>query len=211
MKGPAKAAADETKATAVGDLEQTTKDLANAKDTLETTGTTCMTVAADHEATMKGRAEELAAIATAKKILTETSSGAVGQTYDFMQLVQTSGSALHTRADLANAEIVNLVKKLAKEQHSAALAQLASRINAVVRYGAAGGEDVFAKIKGLITDMIAKLETEAKEEATEKAYCDEEMAKTEAKKEELEGEISKLTSKIDLASAKSAELKTEVK
>ena len=39
-----------------------------------------MTVAADHEATMKSRAEELTAIATARKILKETSSGAVGQT-----------------------------------------------------------------------------------------------------------------------------------
>merc|ERR1719198_1543959 len=59
--------------------------------------------------------------------------------------------------------------------------------------------------------MIAKLEAEAKAEATEKAYCDEEMAKTEAKKSELEGVIAKLTSKIDLSAAKSAELKEEVK
>merc|ERR1719162_755955 len=33
--------------------------------------------------------------------------------------------------------------------------------------------------------MIMKLEKEAESEATEKAYCDEEMAKTEAKKAEL--------------------------
>merc|ERR1719313_996336 len=59
--------------------------------------------------------------------------------------------------------------------------------------------------------MIAKLEAEAKAEATEKAYCDDEMSKTEEKKGELEAVISKLTSKIDLASAKSAELKDEVK
>merc|ERR1719387_2206945 len=59
--------------------------------------------------------------------------------------------------------------------------------------------------------MIAKLESEAKEEATEKAYCDEELAKTEAKKSELEGVVFRLTSKIDLSAAKSAELKGEVK
>merc|ERR1719267_167128 len=59
--------------------------------------------------------------------------------------------------------------------------------------------------------MIAKLEKQAEEEATEKAYCDEEMSKTEEKKGELEGVVSKLTSKIDLAAAKSAELKGEVK
>merc|ERR1740130_2211398 len=128
----AKAAADENKATAVGDLAQTTKALVNGKEVLQTTGTTCMTVAADHEATNAGRAEELKTIATAKKMLTETSGGAVGQTYSFMQLVQMSGSTLHSRVDLANAEIVNLVKKLAREQHSATLAQLASRINAEI-------------------------------------------------------------------------------
>merc|ERR1719287_41499 len=59
--------------------------------------------------------------------------------------------------------------------------------------------------------MITKLEAEAKSEATEKAYCDEEMSKTEAKKSELEGVVSRLTSKIDLSAAKSAELKGEVK
>merc|ERR1719478_846125 len=168
-----------------------------------------MTVAADHEATVKSRTEELTAIATAKKILSETSSGAVGQTYSFVQVA--SASRLQTGADLANAEVVGLVKKLAKQHHSAALAQLASRISSVIRYGAAGGDDVFAKVKGLISDMIAKLEAEAKSEATEKAYCDEELAKTEAKKAELEAEISKLTSKIDIAAAKSAGLKEDVK
>jgi len=110
----AKAAADESKAVAVGDLEQTSKALANGQATLQTTGTTCMTVAADHEATMASRKEELTAIATARKMLTESSSGAVSQTYSFVQLVQTSGSALQSRADLANAEIINMLKKLAK-------------------------------------------------------------------------------------------------
>jgi len=207
----AKAAADENKATAVGDLAQTSKTLANGQETLATTGTTCMTVAADHEDTMKGRAEELAAIATAKKMLSETSSGAVGQTYSFVQLVQTTGSTLHSHADLANAEIINMVKKLAREQHSAALAQLASRISAVIRYGSSSGADPFVKIRGLIADMISKLEKEAQSESSEKAYCDEELAKTAAKKEELGFDISKLTAKVDRAAAKSASLKDSVK
>merc|ERR1719446_203829 len=66
------------------------------------------------------------------------------------------------------------------------------------------------KVKGLIEQMIAKLEAEAEEEATEKAYCDEEMAKTTAKKEELQDGIEKLTSKIDKSAARSAKLKDEV-
>merc|ERR1719210_2713292 len=104
-----------------------------------------------------------------------------------------------------------MVKRLAQKHHSAALAQLASRMSAVIRFGATGGADPFGKVKGLISDTISKLEKEAQGEATEKAYCDEQMSKTEAKKEELEDDNEKLTSKIDKAAAKSAGLKADVK
>merc|ERR1719188_330786 len=87
------------------------------------------------------------------------------------------------------------------------LSQLASRISAVMEYGASAGEDPFTKVKGLITE----LENEATAEASEKAYCDEQMTKTEAKKGELEEDVDKLTTKIDQASAKSASLKQKVK
>jgi len=205
----AKASSEEGKASAEGDLSVTVKDLQNSESSLSTANTDCMTTAADHEATVAARTEELKVIATAEKILKESTEGAVGQTYSLFQI--TASSQLHTRADLANSEVINLVKKLAREQHSAALAQLASRIAAVVKYGARDGADPFAKVKGLISDMIVKLEKEAESEATEKAYCDEQISKTEAKKAELEADISKLTSKIDKAAAKSTELKGEAK
>jgi len=62
----------------------------------------------------------------------------------------------------------------------------------------------------LISDMITKLTKEAEAEATEKAYCDEQMAKTEAKKSELDATVAKLTNKIDRAASRSASLKEEV-
>jgi len=198
-----KAATEENKATADGDLAETVKELASDKKSLEVASTTCMTVAADHEATVRSRKEELNAIATAEKILKEATGGAQEQSYSFLQMT--------SRTDLKNAEVVNIVKKLAHDHHSAALAQLASRIKSVMSFGAADRADVFGKVKGLINDMLAKLEKEAESEASEKAYCDEEMAKTEAKKGELEGVVTKLTSKIDLAAANSAELKGDVK
>jgi|Transcript_44688 peptidoglycan hydrolase CwlO-like protein len=209
----AKAASEEAKATAEGDLSTTISDLKNSENALSTANSDCMTTAADHEATVAARTEELKVIATAKKILQGTTSGAVEQTYSFLQIASSSKatSTLHTRADLANSEVVNLVKKLARQHHSAALAQLASRIAVVVKYGGRDGADPFTKVKGLISDMIAKLEKEAESEATEKAYCDEQIAKTEAKKSDLESDIAKLTSKIDTAAAKATQLKEEVK
>merc|ERR1719145_483368 len=114
---------------------------------------------------------------------------------------------MHSKADLVRLEVVTFVKKLSKQYHSAALAQLASRMAAVAQYG----DDPFVKVKGLIQDMIMKLENEAQAEATEKAWCDEQMAKTEEKKVELDEDIAKLTTKIDTAVARSTQLKAEVK
>jgi hypothetical protein len=182
----AKAALQEEKALAEGDLAEVNKVLGNDKATLATTSTTCSRVTSDYDSNTKARNDELAALATAKKILSETSSGAAAQTYSFLQLAHQSQSVSHmetglkmnSRADLSNAEIVSLLKKLAKENRSSSLAQLAARVAATVRYGA----NPFSKVKQLITDMANKLEEEAQADLTEKAYCDEEIGKSEAKK-----------------------------
>jgi len=195
----AKSAATEAKATAEGDLSATKKDLADAEEALANGNRDCMQVASDHQATVAGRAEELKTIAEAKKILQGSSSGAESQTYSFLQ-VKTSSNI--------GAQITAAVKQLARKEHSAALAQLASQIGAVMRLG---GDDPFGKVRNLISEMITKLTEEADAEADEKAYCDEQMAKTEEKKVDLESDISKLSAKIDQASSKSAALKTDVK
>merc|ERR1719316_780795 len=157
---------------------------------------------------MKSRAEELSVIAEAKKIVKDSVDGAVSKVYSFLQ-VQVS-SKERSRMYLANLEVVTALKKLARDHHSSALTQLASKISAVLRFGGSNSEDVFAKIKGLISDMIAKLQKEAEEAASQKAYCDEEMAKNKAKKDELTTDIDTLTAKIDKAAAASANLKEEV-
>jgi hypothetical protein len=193
------AEATQGKSGAEGDLSMTTKDLAAANNNLATVHGDCLTVASDHETTVASRAEELKVIATAKKILEESTGGAVSQSYSLLQI--------KSNADLKNNEVVAAVKKLAKQHNSVKLAQLASKIGTVITYGGTG---VFDKVFGLINDMIAKLEKEAEEDAGEKAYCDEEMAKTEAKKSELDDDLAALTAKIDQASSQSAQLKEEV-
>jgi len=106
----AKAEAEEGKATAEGDLEETVKLLKNTQDDLATSSSTCMTTAADHEATVNARKEELKAIATARKILKETTSGAAKESYSLLQVTR-----LQTHADLAGLEVVQLVKKTCKQ------------------------------------------------------------------------------------------------
>merc|ERR1719247_2544661 len=80
----------------------------------------------------------------------------------------------------------------------------------VMRMGSQSGSDPFGKVKSLISNMIEKLLKDGQADATEKAFCDKEMAETEAKKADKEGTIEKLSTKIDAQNAKSAKLKSEV-
>merc|ERR1712037_935385 len=57
---------------------------------------------------------------------------------------------------------------------------------------------------------IESLEEQAEADATEKAYCDKELAETNAKKDEKTTEIKKLSTKIDSMTSRVAQLKTEV-
>merc|ERR1719160_1892403 len=71
----------EAQATAQGDLDVTSKDLAEDIKDLATLHQDCMKGAEDFEAETKSRGEELKALATAKKVITETTSGAQDVSY----------------------------------------------------------------------------------------------------------------------------------
>jgi len=198
------AASGEAKATAEGDLSVTNKDLAADTAALADLHKDCLGKAQDFEAATKSRTEELKALAEAKKVLAETTSGADTITYG---LTQVSFLQLNSMEGLVQFEAIRLIRDLARKQSSSSLAQLATRMDMAMHSGVA---DPFAKVKGLISDMIAKLEEAAGADATEKAFCDKELAETTAKKEEKTAEIEKLTTKIDQMSAASAKLKEEV-
>merc|ERR1719426_96703 len=81
-----KASAQEKKAAAEGDLDVTSKDLAEDIKTKSTLHQECMTAAEEFEAATKSRGEELNALATAKKVINESTGGAAAQTYSLSQL-----------------------------------------------------------------------------------------------------------------------------
>merc|ERR1719195_2486270 len=62
----------------------------------------------------------------------------------------------------------------------------------------------------MISTMIAKLEEEAGADATQKAFCDKELKESNARKADKADEVSKLSTKIEQMTAKSAQLKEEV-
>merc|ERR1719223_1467025 len=198
----------EAQASAEGDLAVTTKDLDEDVKALATLHQDCMTGAEDFEAETRSRGEELKALATAKKVLQEALGGAAEQTYSFIQVV--SRSSLSTGVDLANFEAVRFIRDLARKEKSTELAQLASRMASAVRFASAGGADPFAKVKSLITGMLERLEKDAQGDASHKAYCDKETSEATAKKTEKKALIDKLTTQIDSANARSAQLKEEV-
>jgi len=204
------AASSEGKATAEGDLSVTKKDLAEDQGTIKTLHQDCMKGADDFQRETKSRGEELTALATAKKVL-QDALGASAQTYgaalDQVSFIQLN---LNTGADLAKFEAVRFIRDLARKENSVALAQLASRMSSAIRFGESSGSDPFAKVKSLITDMIATLEKDAQGDASQKAYCDKETGETKQKKLEKEHDIEKLSTKIDSMNAKSAKLKEQV-
>lgn len=206
--------AAESKAIASGELGVTQKDLSEATSVLKNMKSDCMTKATDNEMSVKNREDELKAITMAKKALMEKTGGAADAVYgaSFVQLEHSNaqGSSLKTHLDLINFEVVNLVRTLAREQKSAMLSQLASSISVVMKESSAMGQDPFAKVKNLISKMIERLQKEAGEEATHKAYCDKEMAETKTKIGELKYDIEKYSSKIDKAKAESVRLKDDV-
>jgi len=208
-----KAKAGEEKSTAEGALADVSKDLAEDEAMLEDVQKDCAAYAEDYAAAARSRAEELAAVKKAKVIIEESTGDAAAialpQTSapsSFLQLRRSRRSA----HDAASAAALRAVREVARGRRSPALAQLVSRMASAVRMGAAEGEDPFEKVRGLVADMIARLEKDAAEDAEQKAYCDKEMKDSEEKKSEKSDTVEKLTTKIDQMAASSAKLKDSV-
>merc|ERR1719261_1704534 len=71
-------------------------------------------------------------------------------------------------------------------------------------------EDHFVKVRGLIKDLIAKLEADAKAEATQKGVCDKGMSKAISDRDEAQAKIEVANAKITTETATKNSLEDEI-
>jgi len=195
------AQAAEMKSTSEGDLDVTTKDMRGATKSKATLHHECMSKAEDFEAETKSRGEELGALAGAKKAIVESTGGGAAA-LDQVSFVQLRAQS---KVSASNFQVVRIIRGLARTHNSVDLSLLASRVAAKMH---AGGP--FDKVKAMISDMIGKLEDAAGADAQKKVYCDKQIAETTEKKEENTDGLEAITTKIDSATAKSAQLKEQL-
>merc|ERR1719162_164076 len=116
-------------------------------------------------------------------------------------LVQAGVSTRRSRDDSDKRDrVVALLRGLGRKFNSFGLLQAASSASA----------DPFEKVRGLIRDMITKLEQQAREESSHKEMCDTELAKNKKKKENKLAALRKYNTRHDSARARSTKLKSAV-
>merc|ERR1719498_835589 len=185
-----KAAAAEALATAEKDHAVTTKTLGEDTAYLKDLKRDCQGRARDFEVETKDNKAELAALAKAKAILLKK----------FASFVQTKALAKASDDEDPKARALRAIEQLGRKLQKTSLVALAYR----------AAEDPFGKIRGMVEDMIAKLMQEAAEEATQKAFCDQEIGESTASKEDKQGKLDKVNARIEKAEATTATLTEEI-
>lgn len=179
------ASATEAAGTATGKLADTQKGLKEDRTYLAEVKSTTDLKHNEQDQRAATRADELKAINKAIEILTAQ--------FSFIQTDSKLGLNKQVRGDVAAV--------LAKVS-SVALQQLANRIEAA--------NDPFVKVRGMIKDMVSKLEKQAAEEATHNAWCNKETKETKAKRDALQAEVDKFSARAAKLEAAIDTLKQEI-
>jgi hypothetical protein len=193
----------EVKATAEGDLEATTSELNEDIKYDTETHDECEKRAEEWNVSMQERAQEIGALDTATKIIQEKTGGATQQAYGLLQMASSTKTQTQTR-DYSG--VLAQIKQVGISSNDKQLSALAVRVRAAL----SGSADPFAKVKGLIAEMVEKLEKKASEEAAQHEFCETETKKSTDKKEDKESEIDGLSAKIDKAESRISQLKEQV-
>jgi len=148
----------------------------------------------------KERADELSAVRQAYEVLSNPDAqAAMGKA----AMLQNGPPMLGDEEDTDRRnKMTAFLKQEAGLYKSQVLEQLADR--------AESGADPFAKVKGMVQDLIAKLLNEAAEESSHKSWCDEEQGKSEKSKTEKGEKVEILQGRLDQATAGAEKLSEDV-
>merc|ERR1719191_2524175 len=155
----------------------------------------CEEKATAWDARSKTRSNELTAIAEATKTL----KGEVVDNYSAnkkLNLAQVKKhvpvSFLQVREEALNPAVLHKMMQYLKKQSKALKSKQLSALMYKMK------EDHFVKVRGMIKDMVAKLEADAAAEGDQKQWCDDEMKKTTEARDEaianMEGDLASKTS-----------------
>jgi len=207
------AIAKEARGGATGDIQLVTSKLEEAEKALDNLQHSCMDRANTFEASMQARGEEINALTQAEKILKSSTGGAEMIAYDFLQVdSESSDASVQDVAGNPGFAAYERLQHLAASVHSTALAQLASRLRAALRYntGEHTGVDPFAKIKNMIKDLVGRLEQEARQDMQQKEFCDREMTRAKKNHEDRSNQVEDLTNRLESSAAELMGLQQDV-
>merc|ERR1719272_1987084 len=148
------------------------------------------------------RADEIEAIGKASEIL--AGDDVSGNAAEHLGFVQTGSSFAQLRStqgsEGVNRQVREFIASEGQRLHSKRLTLLGEKLAA----------DPFAKIRGLIDDMITKLLEEANADAEKEGWCDTEMGKSKVTRNKLSEEIDGLDAAIEDGKATIMKLTQEV-
>lgn len=186
-------AAAEALGAAKGDVKTTSEALAADQAHLHQVSNDCSAKAAEWAARQAEAKDEMAALQEATEVLSNKVS----------VLMQTSvrRSRINNDDEVERRQkVVTLLRGLGHKFNSFGLLQAASSASA----------DPFAKVRGMIQDMLLKLEMQSRDEATHEEMCRTEISKNEKKKEKKIATLAKYNTRFDGAHAKTATLKGQI-
>jgi DNA repair exonuclease SbcCD ATPase subunit len=197
-----KASLSEESGKAKGELGETRESMKADKVYLSSLTHDCESSAEEWTEREKSAKSEIAAIDKAKEILSPIKAMLQnGVEVDGRKKQPFEEDHDEDKDTKMRSTLVGKLRELGHKFHSYTMMELVS----------AAASDPFEKIRGLLGDMIAKLVAEANEEASQKAFCDEEMAKSNKEKENKNMRLDKLQAKLDHATATTAELEDAIK
>merc|ERR1719281_921360 len=175
------------------ELEAVSASKAADEKSLKETSHECEATAVAWENRQKEASAEMAAIEKAKEILSS-------RVTVLIQVRSTAKDQPAPSTHKVRQALIQHFRGLGNKLHSLAMLNLVS----------VSAQDPMANVKNLLTELIAKLEKEAKEAAALHAFCQEEKKKTKAAMEKKTMEIEKLDTRIEKASTKKQDLEEKI-